>query len=229
MAKKAMPKKTAITEVEYGGLQEAYDYLNVVLFEGKLPNVFLTYQRHAGSQGYFAPDRFSLRSGQSGRESEVALNPDTFIGRSDEHICSVLTHEMVHVWQQVFGKPSARGYHNKQWAQKMLDIGLMPSNTGAVGGKMTGQRMQHYVLPDKPFAKAFAELAAMGWKLNLQSSPHLGPQGGRNSKTKFTCPECRQNAWGKPDLSVRCDVCDLKMVCATPACQDLSDCDTLSA
>ena len=33
---------TAITPIEYGGLQAAFDYLNAVLFEGKLPNVFIT-------------------------------------------------------------------------------------------------------------------------------------------------------------------------------------------
>jgi hypothetical protein len=55
-------------------------------------------------------------------------------------------HEMVHVWQHAFGKPSAGGYHNKQWAAKMKAVGLQPSSTGYVGGKETGQRVTHYVI-----------------------------------------------------------------------------------
>jgi hypothetical protein len=125
---------------------------------------------------------------------------------------------MVHVWQQQHGKPAARGYHNKQWAAKMKAIGLQPSSTGAVGGKETGQRMAHYVIPDGTFAKTFAELAASGWKLNLQSAHRPGPRGGTNSKTKFTCPACGQNAWGKPDLAISCIPCATQMM---PEGQDI--------
>lgn len=49
-----------------------------------------------------------------------------------------IVHEMVHLWQYEFGKPSHRTYHNKE-ADKMA-IGLMPSNTD-LGGK-TQSRQQ---------------------------------------------------------------------------------------
>jgi SprT-like family len=171
-----------------------------------LPDVFITYQRHAHSRGHFSADRFSGRVGEFGKH-ELALNPDHFLGRTDEQITSTLGHEMVHVWQHVLGKPAARGYHNKEWAAKMKAIGLQPSNTGAVGGKETGQQMSHYIIPDGPFAKAFAALAATGWRLNLQSAHRAGAKGGANSKTKFTCPSCGRNVWGKPDSAVFCKPC----------------------
>src|SRR5215471_7492030 len=85
----------AITPVEYSGLQEAYDHFNRTLFGGSLVDVFITYQRHARSAGYFSPDRFSGRTAVGGKH-ELALNPDGFIGRSDEQIASTLVHEMVH-------------------------------------------------------------------------------------------------------------------------------------
>ncbi len=56
----------------------------------------------------------------------------------------------------------------------------------------------------------FAKLAATGWKLNLQSAPRPGQKGGVNSKTKFTCPSCGQNVWGKPDTEVLCMPCLLE-------------------
>ena len=40
-----------------------------------------------------------------------------------------LVHEMVHVWQEQYGHPASRGYHNKQWAAKMKAVGLQPSGT----------------------------------------------------------------------------------------------------
>jgi hypothetical protein len=171
----------AITPVEYSGLQEAYDHFNAALFEGALGDVFITYQRKAHSSGYFSPDRFSGRVLEFGKH-ELALNPDGFVGETDSQVCQTLVHEMTHVWQFVHGKPAARGYHNREWAPKMKAIGLQPSNTGAVGGKETGQHMSDYPIPGGPFEKAFAKLAASGWKLNLESAHRPGPKGGSNSR-----------------------------------------------
>jgi hypothetical protein len=209
-------KPAAITPIEYGGLQEAYDHFNRELFAGGLVDVFITYQRHAHSRGYFSADRFSGREVAFGKH-ELALNPDSFIDRTDEQICSTLVHGQAHVWQHVFGKPSSRGYHNRQWAAKMETLGLQPSNTGAVGGKRTGQQMSHYIIPGGPFTHAFTKLAAAGWRLNLQSAHRPGSTKGPSSKTKFTCPSCSQNAWGKPDLAVTCTPCGIPMPAANTA------------
>ena len=200
----------AITPIEYTGLQKAYDHFNNELFNDKLPDVFITYQRRAHSVGYFSADRFSGRVGKFGKH-ELALNPDGFINHTDEQVVQTLVHEMVHVWQHAFGKPSARGYHNREWSAKMKAIGLQPSSTGMVGGKETGQRMSDYIIPDGPFTKSYAKLAKTGWKLNLQSAHRPGPEKGGNSKTKFTCSSCGQNAWGKPDLAILCKPCKLQM------------------
>jgi hypothetical protein len=124
---------------------------------------------------------------------------------------------MVHLWQHTFGKPSSRGYHNKEWATAMKAVGLQPSSTGAVGGKETGQRVTHYIIPGGPYAQAFAALAATGWKLNLQSAPHVGAPKAPPSKVKFSCPSCGQNAWGKPDLAITCTPCGLAMRSAVSA------------
>jgi hypothetical protein len=50
-----------VTPIEYGGLQAAYDYFNAALFESKLPDCFITYQRKAHSAGYFASKPFAGR------------------------------------------------------------------------------------------------------------------------------------------------------------------------
>jgi hypothetical protein len=89
-------KPAAITPVEYSGLQEAFDRFNSALFDGALPDVFITYQRKAHSAGYFSPDRFSARVGEFGKH-ELALNPDGFIGQTDEQVCQTIVHEQAHL------------------------------------------------------------------------------------------------------------------------------------
>jgi hypothetical protein len=208
--RKIKPPNITPTEAEYTGMQRAFDHLNVELFGGMLPVVFLTYRARANSAGYFAPDRFTGRVDKAGRH-EIALNADAFVGRTDEQIISTLAHEMVHLWQRAFGTPASRGYHNREWSLKMRTIGLQPSSTGAVGGRETGQHMTHYVVPDGPFQKAFRKLVASGWKLNLQSTVIAGTERGPNSKVKFSCPRCHANAWGKPTLEITCTPCGVEM------------------
>jgi hypothetical protein len=205
---------TAITPIEYGGLQQGFDHFSRELFSGKLPDVFITYQRKAGMAGHFAADRYSGRIGKFGKH-ELALNPDAFISQTDKQICQTLVHEMTHVWQHVFGKPSARGYHNKEWAAKMKAIGLQPSNTGMVGGKETGQRMMDYIIPGGRFEQAYDKLSLTGWRLNLQSAHRPGGQKAPNSKVKFTCAVCGQNVWGKPDTGVLCLFCFTELAART--------------
>jgi len=132
---------------------------------------------------------------------------------SSAAVVSTLLHEMVHLWQHVLGeKPPKRAYHNKEWAAKMQRVGLMPSNTGGVGDKMTGAQMTHYIIADGPFQQAFAALAASGWKLNLESAMRPGELRRPVSKVKFTCPACGANVWGKPDVLVACIPCEQKML-----------------
>jgi predicted SprT family Zn-dependent metalloprotease len=210
MARKSMKMSTAITPVEYSGLQAAYEYFNEALFDGALPDVFITYQRRANSLGYFSADRFNGRLDKTGRH-ELALNPDGFIGHTDKQITSTLVHEQAHVWQHANGTAPKRGYHDRQWAVKMKEIGLQPSSTGMPGGRETGQRMSHYLIPGGAFEQVYDKLAASGWKLNLESAHRPGQQKGPSSKTKFTCSECGQNVWGKPDTSVDCHECKVRM------------------
>jgi predicted SprT family Zn-dependent metalloprotease len=194
-----------ITRVEYNAFQDAYDFFNTELFGGSLPHVLVTLQRRAHSKGYFSPERFDNRVVKT-TVHEVALNPDCFTNRSDQEILSTLVHEQTHVWQKTFGNYRRPGYHNKEWAAKMKEIGLQPSNTGFPGGKETGQQMTHYIIKDGPFAKAYAKLNERGFQLHWQSADY-STQKNPSSKTKFTCLQCGQNAWGKPDALLICGHC----------------------
>jgi SprT-like family len=199
--------KETITQAEYRAFQQAYDFFNKELFAGSLPAVLVTLQRHAKAYGYFSPERFVGRNGKE-EAHELAMNPDHF-GRTDELILSTLVHEMAHVWQQTHGTAPRRCYHDRQWAAKMKEIGLHPSTTGQPGGKETGQSVSHYIVPGRPYAAAYAKLKKTGFELRWTSRTNGDPdrKAKTASKTKFTCPECEQNAWAKPDALLICGSC----------------------
>lgn len=201
-----------ITAQHYAGLQKAYDFFNGELFGGSLPQLLITLQRKGRSYGYFSAKRFVGR--EEGEQApadgthELALNPDKFQGRTDTDILSTLVHEQCHVWQEEHGTASRRGHHNREWGAKMKEIGLYPSNTGQPGGRETGQQMTHYIIAGARFERACAKLLATGYKLEWQSLSVQGAARSKDaSKTKFTCPDCQQNAWAKPDARLVCGAC----------------------
>jgi hypothetical protein len=201
----------AITPVEYGGLQAAYDHFNRELFGGALPNQLITLHKRGNTLGYYAHRRFTTRDGVT-YHGELALNPDGFTGRTDREICSTLVHEMVHVWQYAFGKPSRRGYHNAEWAAMMKSIGLYPSSTGVAGGKETGQRVSHYIIDDGLFDVSFQRLEATGWKLGVQSAPVANRKKPLASSVRYVCAGCEASFRGKLDLYAVCYVCERPFV-----------------
>lgn len=195
-----------ITQAQYQAFQRAYDFFNAELFAGTLPNVLVTLQRQAKAYGYFSPERFIGRAAEEAAH-ELAMNPDHF-GRGDEEILSTLVHEMCHVWQNTNGTPPRKSYHDREWAAKMIAVGLQPSSTSAPGGKETGQKVSHYIIEGGPFVQAFAKLKATGFELRWQSrADDRERQKKAASKTKYTCPQCNQNAWAKPGASLICGVC----------------------
>ena len=195
------------TATTYTSFQQAYDHFNRTLFEKSLPGVLITLQRHAGAAGYFNPDRFNNRD-TAATAHELALNPDTFEGRTDEAILSTLAHEMAHVWQQCHGRPPRRCYHDKEWSTKMKTIGLQPTSTGQPDGKETGPSMTHIITTGGAFQLAYRALAEDGFRLTWES-PADAPAARAKaaSKTKYTCNTCQANAWAKPDTALICGDC----------------------
>ena len=225
-ARKLGLQRTAMptpTKTSYPELELAYDRFNEKLFDGRLPTVMITLQRKANSAGYFAPERFVDSHGR--RVDELAMNPTLFTQRDILQTLSTLGHEMTHVAQAWFGTPGRRGYHNREWADMMIAIGLHPSHTGKPGGKQTGERMTHYIIDGGPFHAVATALIASGFTLswgdyvvpaeaNDGGGQVAGPAGTRkrmsaasSGRVRFECPRCKSKAWGKPSLRVACADC----------------------
>ena len=208
----AKPNPTA---EQFEAYRNLYAYFNRELFDGRLSPVILNFSRLAKTYGFFSPERWV--SGESVTH-EISLNPSYLSTRPAREVVSTLVHEMAHLWQQECGKPSRRGYHNAEWAAKMEAIGLMPSSTGAPGGKRVGQHMTHYIIEGGPFAKAFERMPSeylLPWATR-EELPKERTAAKKRTKVKYTCPECGANVWGKPKLSVACGECGVPFECEDP-------------
>jgi hypothetical protein len=207
----AIAAATPLTVAEYTGLQAAYAHFNAELFDDELLDVLIVLVRRPHSLGYFSADRFAVRDGAEAKHHELSLNPDGFFGRSDAEILSTLVHEQCHVLQAARGTAPKRAYHNRDFADQMERRGLCTSNTGMPGGKRTGAKMSHFIIPGAAFERSYDRLRATGWRLNIQSAPYAGPLGGKKNKVKFSCPRCRnQSVWGRPGSAILCKPCSFE-------------------
>lgn len=187
------------TEESYSPFQEAYAFFNERLFDGELPVCLITFQRQKRIMGYVSLERWV--NNRNEYIHELAINPEYFANYPIIEICQTLCHEMVHIWQAQFGSPGRRGYHNLEWAHKMIAVGLMPSTTGAPGGEIIGESVSDYILPDGPFVQAFEALASQGFQLTwIDRYPVIRPV--KPSPTIVIPPESDADVQDDPKLSV---------------------------
>ena len=213
------PHDSRPTASQFTAYQSMFDYFNASLFGGKLPQVILNLSRMSKAHGFFAPSRWSGRASNSDNlidvifeveaMHEISLNPDS-LSREPLAVLGTLVHEMCHLQRQVTGKAPRSGYHDKQWADMMLAVGLTPTHTGEAGGKMVGQRVTHII--DIPGAFYSAYLAMPTEYLlpfnHVAIIDKVKAKKKAASKTKYTCPGCETNIWGKPGLLVTCSDCE---------------------
>jgi predicted SprT family Zn-dependent metalloprotease len=208
---------------DYLSIERAFKFYNEKIFDGQLQPTAFTIARQSRMIACFRPISFVTRQG--GEEmSEISFNPD-YLDRTVEEIVSTLVHEMFHLAQYQYGDPSRNGYHNKEWGSWMEKAGLTPSSTGQEGGKRTGQKMSHVIIPEGLFEVVTKQLVGDNFKLKWCSVVAKGAvdpdddEDGKpkkkkaKSKLKYTCPECKQNAWAKPDTPLMCGKCKLDMEC----------------
>ncbi len=183
-------------------LQIAFDILNYSLFDNTLPNCLITLSARGKSNGYFAPKRWNKAADDS---HEIALNAE-LLGQQ-QLIFEVLARQMVSLWQHEHGKPMRPDYCNTEWAIKMEEIGLIPSDTGQPGGKKTGFRVQHYVDPNGRFKQLMMNIPedAFPWKTVMTGHRKAAKQ----TRVKYVCRRCDNNVRG---------VSGLKMMCHTHDC-----------
>jgi hypothetical protein len=211
-----MSKPVDPTSQLYGEFRRAFDYFNVYLFGSRLRPVMITLKTKPRSMGHYAHGRFAAISDHDVRSDEIAMNPVVMMERSVYETLSTLVHEMVHLEQQQYGKPGKGAHHNKEWGVWMERLGLVPSETGAPGGKKTGNKVSHYVIPDGPFDVVCKRLLDTGFALSwadLGAYDAAGKSPKAGKRVKYTCDGCGLNAWAKHGARIGCFDCGTDFEC----------------
>lgn len=146
-------------------LQAAFDHFNENLFGGDIPPTLLTLQRQKMTAGYFTAEGWVNRKGAQ-KIYEIALNPQYFAVQTLTESMKTLVLQMTFAWQKHFGQPGRRRYANKNYAEKLQSIGLMPSHTGKPGGRMTGEKIDAYVIEGGLFERACEKLLTESFALS---------------------------------------------------------------
>jgi hypothetical protein len=91
-------------------------------------------------------------------------------------------------------RPTSR----KEWAAKMKEVGLIPTDTGQPGGKEVGKKVTHMIAEAGFFEKACHAFLAKTGPILDHGRAGVGAAVTRKkkaaSKTKYTCPMCELNA-----------------------------------
>lgn len=200
-----MPNEKLSVE-QINAFQEIFDFFNDNLFDGKLPPVILNFSRTSGKKtiAFFKPKSWAREAEKDTvAVHELSLTP-RFLNRTKKETFSTIVHEQCHLWQHHFGKASRPGYHNMEWAEKMLEVGLQPvSNSGG----MTGQSVSHDIIADGKFDILFKTIE------NELSLPFLAfsedtEKAPSSTRSKYCCERCQTNVYGKKNLQINCGVCN---------------------
>lgn len=215
------------TTEQYEAYKAMFDHMNVALFGGSLPDVLLNLSRAGSSKtvAFFAPGRWHREDNHETITHEISLNPRHLKAGDARETAQSLVHEMAHLWQHVAGTPPRKGYHDRQWSAKMVEIGLQPVNAKTGQDAMSAPSMCDRVIPGGKFEAAFKALPAnalLPWAC-VEAMPVVeiaepivveGPDGepmelepvvaAPKNKIKYSCPGCGANVWGKPSLKLGC-------------------------
>ena len=195
----------APTTNQYANLQLAYAYFNEKLFLGQLSDCLLVFGRdQKNCYGYFHAEQWQDANGKK-KIHMISLTP-MHLSRGLEATFATLVHEMCHLWQQDFGKPSKNGYHNKEWAEKMEEIGLIPTDNGKEDGKKTGPKVTHLIDAGGAFSRTFENMPehiSLPW---IGAGELTKKKRVNRNKVCYECP-CENKVWGKPDMTIVCGEC----------------------
>ena len=199
----------------YEDFQKAFAFYNKTLFGTTLPECIITLQRIKRVRGYYSNRRFVKSSLDGSNRSEIALNPDYFGLVSDTEVLATLVHEMCHMKMDLIGCQCANGYHDRQWAEEMMRVGLIPTNNGRLDGRKTGYYMTQLIKEGGFFQYATKKLLDEGFKISYYDKACLKEEVSadfveiktkrRTSKFKYGCG-CSL-VWGKRGLKLKCENC----------------------
>jgi hypothetical protein len=193
------------TQEQCAAYQQVFDHFNCRLFEKSLPKCMLSFSRRRHSpHTLFTAGQW--RKGASSETPEISLNIKQMSQSEPIEVMATLVRQMVHLWQEMYGQPSSgKWYFNQEWADKMVEIGLIPSSTGLPGGKQIGQGIKHYIEPNGRFEQAVRILPPSCFWPFLPAALADQEPNRYTEKTTYQCIGCGAKLWGKGGMGMVCE------------------------
>lgn len=169
-------------------LYRFFDLLNERFFDAKLATPLLSFKRQKRQCGHYVNGRNEI-----GALENINISADHLADPLAE-VLETLAHEMIHSYQQNYGKPGKRNYHNKQCQTKMDEIGI-PCTTR---GESLGMK--------DPFVSFLREHGVEAEaRLSLPVEVTKAAQSSRLRKWQCSCPT---SVWATAEIHARCLVCE---------------------
>lgn len=185
-------------------LENIFDKLNAIYFEGKLPKPVITVQTTPKAYGHCSTKKV-WRAGETEGMYEINLGAE-FINRPKEQTCATLLHEMVHLYcnENEIAETCQKGrYHNKTFKAECEARDLEVEYDRANGYARTVA------------TEAFkAKLTEAGVDLTVRFArimPKTKAKAERAKAHAYVCPICGQTVRTTGDLSLICGVCEVPM------------------
>ena len=185
-------------------LEDIFDKLNAIYFEGKLPKPVITVQTTPKAYGHCSTKKI-WKAGEAEGMYEINLGAE-YINREKEQTCATLLHEMVHLYcnENEISETCQKGRdHNKTFKAECEARNLEVEYDRANGYSHT--------IATEAFK---AKLTEAGVDLTVRFArimPKAKAKAERAKAHAYVCPICGQAVRTTGDLSLICGVCEVPM------------------
>ena len=185
-------------------LEDIFDKLNTIYFEGKLPKPVITVQTTPKAYGHCSTKKI-WKAGETEGMYEINLGAE-YINRAKEETCATLLHEMVHLYcnENEISETCQKGrYHNKTFKAECEARDLEVEYDRANGYSHT--------IATETFK---AKLTEAGVDLTVRFARIMPKGKAKAERAKahaYVCPICGQTVRTTSELTLTCGVCEVPM------------------
>jgi len=184
-------------------LEELFDTLNEIYYEGKLPRPIITIQSTPKFFGHCSTKQVWKSEDEAMYEINIGAE---FLNRPKEQTAATLQHEMVHLYCRVndIDETCQKGrYHNKTFKLEAETRGLIIGYNRTIGYS-----------PTEPSPEFIQKLQEAGFDISVpfcRETILAKKTGDREKPHKYVCPVCGQTVRSTGDLQIVCGICDEPM------------------
>lgn len=217
----------------YRKLQYVIDLIDKTFFSGKgkqkIPELVFAINNQVKSCVTAFVQADALYDKSANRKLQyLGINPK-HLDRDVSEILATICHELCHIYENQYIHIARNGYHDKQWAELMLNCGLEPvylnkSKTAVSTKIIQGGCFEDLVKYFKDnHNEDFFNIVEYSQDIERKVKLSLGIEDDtpradnadkpikryNRNKIKYTCGGCGTKVWGKSGLDISCNECGL--------------------